>query len=210
VRRALALAGTALLLLGLAACGGDDDAGTGSHGPTSAPEDVTTVPTAQDLPPEDALDLEPIYGEQLKALGLALTDRGGLIDRTGGGYEQSEKGTHLALYVQPIGDRNLVQYLDGIRSVAAIFAESFDRWPGLASFDVCQEPVPKATSTAGEPLPVTQIEMTRAQAEAIDFDTATVVDLVRLSRQDPHGLELRVGSAVARDPGYQAILEAAR
>ncbi len=211
MKRALTLAGVALLLLGPAACGGDDAAGF--HPSTVAPEDVTTsstAPDAKDLPPEDALDLEPIYGDQLAAIGLKLTDRGGLIDRSGGGYEQSAGGTHLALYVQPTGDRNLAQYLDGIRSVSAIFATAFDRWPGLESFDVCQEPVPNPSSPVkGEPLPVTQIELSRAQADAIDFDTVSVVDLVRLSRQVPNGIELRVSSRVASDPAYKAIVAAA-
>jgi hypothetical protein len=213
VRRALALVGAALLLLGPAACGADDQADSGFHPSTVAPEDVTTAapaPDPTDFPPEDAHDLESIYGAQLAAIGLKLTDRGGLIDRTGGGYGQSTTGTHLALYVQPTGERNLAQYLDGIRSVAAIFVDAFERWPALESFDVCQEPVPNPASPAkGEPLPVTQIELSRAQADAIDFSTATVADLVRLSRQDPPGIQLRVSSAVAKDDAYKAIVDAA-
>jgi hypothetical protein len=210
VRRLITVLGAALLLLGPAACGGDDS--SGFHPSTVAPEDVTTsrAPERKNLPPEDALDLEPIYGAQLAAIGLKLTDRGGLIDRTGGGYDQSAGGTHLALYVQPTGERSVAQYLDGIKSVAAIFVTAFDRWPGLESFDVCQEPVPDPSSPVkGEPLPVTQIQLTRPQADAIDFDSVSVVDLVRLSRQVPNGMELRVSTRVANDPAYKAMVAAA-
>jgi hypothetical protein len=211
VKRAVATSAAALLLLGPAACGGDD--GDAFNPSTVAPEDVTTTaapPDLDDLPPQSALDLESIYGDQLADLGLKLTERGGLIDRTGGGYEPSAQGTHLALYVQPTGARNVAQYLEGIRSVGAVFADVFDRWPGLESFDVCQEPVPDPSShTTGEPLPITQIELTRDQAEAIDFDTVTVVDLVRLAHQDPPAMHLRVGGTIARNDAWLAILDAA-
>lgn len=200
---------TVLLAAGLAACADDtDDAAVPS---TIDPADVTTTTaTGADpdgaLPPASADDLEPIYGEQLAELGLQLTGRGGLIDRTGGGYEPSAEGTHLALYVEPIGERSVPQYIDGIRSVAAVFGDVFDRWPGLASYDVCQEP--EGESIGGdEPLPVTQIELTRAEAAAFDWDTVSVVDLVRAAAAQPPGLALRVSSSLANDPAYLAIVD---
>lgn len=199
-RVALAL----LLAAGLAACGDDEQSG-----PTTIdPADVTTTSTTADdgsLPPPGALDLEPIYGDTLAALGLKLTDRGGLIDRTGGGYAASAKGTHLALYVEPIGERTTPQYIDGIRTVAAVFGDVFDRWSGLVSYDVCQEPLGDPAD-GNEPLPVTQIELTRDEAAAFDWDTVTVIDLVRASLARPPGLALRVSSDLAADPAYQAIV----
>ena len=209
-RRQVGAALAIVLVLLTAACSGDD----GDALPTPStidPADVTTTappPDPEELPPAGALDLEPIYGAQLEALGLRLTDRGGLIDRSGGGYAPSAEGTHLALYVEPIGDRTLPQYLDGIRSVAVVFGDVFERWPGLVSYDVCQEPT-TAADARDEPLPVTQIELTREEAEAIDFDTVTVVELVRASLADPPGLALRVSSAIARDPAYLAIVDEA-
>ena len=144
--------------------------------PTSPP------PRADDgsLPPAGALDLEPIYGDALAELGLKLTDRGGLIDRSGGGYVPSAEGNHLALYVEPIDDRTTPQYIDGIRSRgggvrrrvrAVVRPRLLRRVPGARGAD---DPSP-------EPLPVTQIELTRAEAAAFDWDTVTVVDLVRAS-----------------------------
>jgi hypothetical protein len=98
------------------------------------------------------------------------------------------------------------EYLDGIRTVTAIFAgDIFDRWSGLVSFDVCQEPT-AAVDDRPEPLPVTQIEMTRDEAAAFDYATVTVVDLVRASLAEPAGLTLRVSTEVATDPAYEAIV----
>ena len=94
-----------------------------------------------------------------------------LIDRSGGGYVASPTGQHLALYVEPIDDRTMDEYFDGILDVAVVFSDIYDRWPGLETYDVCQEP-PDPDGTQGpEPLPVTQIELTRAESDAIDWDT---------------------------------------
>ena len=53
----------------------------------------------------------------------------------------------------------------------------FERWPGLESYDVCQEPVDDGRSES-EPLPVTQIELTREEAAAFDWATTGSADLV--------------------------------
>lgn len=191
----------AALLLGASACGGSDDTG-------SAP---STVAAPAELPPAAALDLEELYGDALADLGLRLTDRGGLIDRSGGGYQPSATGTHLALYVEPIGERTAEEYVEGIRSVAVVFADVFERWSGLESYDVCQEPAEDAPTPNDqpyddtEPLPVTQIELTREQADAIDWSTVTVAELIAASKQDPPGLALRVASTLVRDPAYRAV-----
>lgn len=204
MRRALGAA----LVLALAACGGDDDAG---QAPSTVDSSSVTTAAPDALPPPAALDLEAVYGDALRELGLRLTDRGGLIDRSGGGYEPSATGTHLALYVEPIGDRSAEEFVEGIASVAAVFGDVFDRWSGLESYDVCQEPVedPPAPNgqpyDASEPLPVTQIELTRAQAAAFDWATVTVEELIEASRADPPGLALRVASSLVRDPAYRAV-----
>jgi hypothetical protein len=173
------------------------------------PADTTTSSTVDPatLPPAEAADLEELYGDALAELGMRLTPRGGLIDRSGGGYVASPTGTHLALYVEPIDDdRSVDAYIDGIVDVAKVFSDIYDRWPGLETYDVCQEP-PDPDGTQGtEPLPVTQIELTRAQSDAIDWDTVTVVDLVRASTAEPPGITLRVGSDLATAEAYQAIV----
>lgn len=191
------------LLLAAASCASDPSATLPSTAPTS-----TTAPSADAgaRPPADALDLEPYYAARLASLGLRLTDRGGLIDVGGSGYRPSATGTHLALYVEPIGDRTAVQYIDGIRDVAAVFADVFDRWPSLESYDVCQEPVDNDGTQEPEPLPVTQIALTREQSAAIDWTSISIAEILRAGRADPPGLALSVGSELAQDPAYAAIL----
>jgi hypothetical protein len=191
------------LVVGAAAC---SEAESADPSPTSEPTEATTsTEAALEVPPAAASDLDVIYGAALADIGLALTDRGGLIDRSGGGYVPSAAGDHLALYVTPTGQRSMQQYVDGIRDVAVIFDDVFERWPGLASFDVCQEPLEDAPP-GREPLPVTQIEVTRQEAAAIDWDAVTAADLVRSSRADPPGLALRVSAELLRSSAYEAIV----
>ena len=175
--------------------------------PSTADPDSTPTELDGELPPPSALDLEPLYGEALAAAGMQLTDRGGTIDRSGGGYVASPEGTHLALYVEPIDPaRTTQEYIDGILDVALVFSDIYDRWPGLETYDVCQEPADPDGTLGPEPLPVTQIELTRAESEAIDWESVTVEDLVRGSLVDPPQLALRVSPALAADPAYQAIV----
>jgi len=193
----------ALLAISVAGCSGDDAADPASTTTT------TEASSAGALPPAGALDLEPIYGAALADLGLQLTDRGGLIDRSDGGYEPSASGHHLALYVEPIGDRTVAEYINGIRDVAVVFGDVFERWPSLASFDVCQEPVEDDGDPTTEPLPVTQIEATREQASTFDWATTSVADIVRASREEPPGIILRVSTELINDPAFEAVVEEA-
>ena len=202
-RRFLVVALAAYLAAGAAACG-DDGGAEGAPVPPASSSD-STEPDGE-LPPPGALDLEPLYGEALAAVGMQLTDRGGTIDRSDGGYVPSPDGTHLALYVEPIDDdRSPQEYIDGILDVALVFSDVYDRWPGLETYDVCQEPADPEGILGPEPLPVTQIELTRAQSDAIDWESVTVEDLVHGSLADPPQLALRVSAELAADPAYQAI-----
>lgn len=202
----------------LVACGDAEHPQRGADEQSTTTLDRAGGPTSTargddgELPSASPLDLVPDYGLALQALGLRLTDRGGLIDRDGGGYVPSAEGRHLALYVEPIGDRTVQQYIDGVRAATAVFADVFQRWPGLESFDVCQEPVDGAGGSGGtsEPVPITQVEVTREQASVIDWESSTVVDLVRAAGTDPPGLALRVSQPVAQDPAYRAILDLVR
>ena len=203
-RRALALALTAVLALGVAGCGDDN----GAEGEPTPPGEVPSTIDPDALPPPTAEELEPLYGDALAAVGMQLTDRGGLIDRSGGGYVASPEGRHLALYVEPIdADRTMQEYYDGILDVALVFSDIYDRWPSLQSYDVCQEPPDPQGNQVEEPLPVTQIELSRAESDAIDWDNVTVEDLVRGSRADPPALGLRVSSEMAAFPAYAALVE---
>ena len=205
--RTAVLGAVVALLVTVTGCGGDD--GDAQSATTGAPADPTTTTSAigDDLPPPGALDLEPLYGAALADLGLRLTDRGGLIDRSDGGYVPSPEGDHLALYVLPVGDYSTEQYIDGIRTVALVFDDVFERWPDLASYDVCQEPTDPDGDQGPEPLPVTQIEVNRAESDAIDWDNVTVEDLVLGSQADPPLLTLRVSSDMAFYPEYADLLK---
>ena len=86
-----------------------------------------------------------------------------------------------------------------------VFSDLFERWPGLVSYDVCQEPIEDDGDPATEPLPVTQIELTKEESAAIDWDTATVVDLFRAAIAEPPEMALRVSSGMATEPAYKAI-----
>ena len=209
MRRRLGIAALAVVLAsGAVACGDDD--GAESPPTTADPASTTTEPPEGSLPPAAARDLEPIYGDALAAIWMRLTDRGGLIDRSDGGYYASATGRHLAMYVEPIdADRSVEEYIDGIRDVALVFSDLFERWPALETYDVCQEPPDPDGTQDEEPLPVTQIELSRAQSDAIDWSGVTVVDIVRASLADPPGLTLRVGSDLAKDPRYVAVVQQA-
>lgn len=196
-----------LLVTTVAACRDDGDDAQPSPSTLDGAGDVTTTREPDgDLPPPGALDLEPIYEDALAELGFLLTDRGGLIDRRGGGYAPSTGGTHLALYVEPIERITPADYVEGIRTVAVVFSDVFERWPGLESYDVCQEPFPE-DDPRDEPLPVTQIELTKAENETIDWDTITTAELIAAAQAEPRGLALRVSSALAQDPVYLAVVD---
>ena len=115
-RTLLVVAAVLLAAVQLVACGDDDSA---DREPTSSGEDG--------LPPDDALDLRPLYGDALAEVGMRLTDRGGLIDTSGGGYEPSPTGRHLALYVEPIDSDAMSRSLEAGRRVTldqvGIFAD---------------------------------------------------------------------------------------
>ncbi len=220
-RGVVALVAAALVLA--VGCG-DDDPSDLARAPSRSTTASTTTSTEQatsttaapatteapsDLPPLAAIELEPLYREALTGLGLRLTARGGLIDRTDSRYEPSPTGTHLALYVEPVGDRTPEQYVEGLGTVTVVFSDVFDRWPGLESFDVCQEPV-DAVDSSDEPQPITQIDMTRSQAAAFDWSTVRPVDVVRAALAEPRGIRLRISPSLADHPSYQAVLDEAR
>lgn len=174
----------AAVVLGAMACGNDSD-------------DTVADP---ELPPVDPLAIAPLFEDELAEIGVRLTDRGGLVDRSNG-YEFSPTGDHVALYVEPVGTYTDEQYVDGIVSITrAVAPLLFATYEGVASFDICQEPRPEE-DLRDEPPPVTQIEMTRDQVEAVDWGAVDLVDL--LERQAAGELVyLRVSPTVAIVESY--------
>ncbi|HEX6311128.1 MAG TPA: hypothetical protein VF152_05845 [Acidimicrobiia bacterium] len=185
----------ALLALGLlAAC--SDDSGSGPEGSGSE--------RAERLPPNDFDQLAEMFDPELAPLGLRLT-RGALVD-TDGGYEVSDTGRHLAVYVEPVGDYTPADYVDGIVTTAQVFLpDVFERWDRLETFDVCQEPLP-SDDDREEPPPVTQLYVARADAAAVEWETTTLPELVAATTPSSPSFRLYVAPAIASDPAY---LEAA-
>lgn len=171
-----------------AACGSDDDSEAA-------------------LPPNDFQQLAEIFGPALEPLGLKLT-RGALIDRSGGGYEPSDSGDHLAVYAEPTGDYTPADYAEGIVPSAQVFLpEVFERWPELRTFDVCQEPRP-GEDDRKEPPPVTQLFVSRAEFRDVDWETVTLAELVAATEPAREGFTLFVASDVKADPAWVELTQA--
>jgi hypothetical protein len=185
------LSSVALIFLMLVAACGDDNAAQS-----------TATPDTAGRPPKNASEIVPLYEDELAELGLLLTPRNGLIDRSNNQYINSAEGQHLAIYVEPTRGRTNEEYVEGILSVTKIFVpDVFERWPRLESMDVCQEPDP-VIDNREEPPPLTQIEFTREQAAAIDWDEVTVADLVAWSKEDPPRLRLTVAEKLEESPEF--------
>jgi len=184
------LAGTAVtltvaLIVGSAACGEDPGAGGSPtpDGPAAAESGLPPIDPAQTLPPNDLASLRRLYDPVLAPLELTLT-RGALIDRSDGGYEPSNTGTHLALYVEPTRTFTPAEFTERLWSLSALVTpDAFARWSGLESYDICQEPNP-GEDDRPEPFPVTQLDITRDAAARIDWTGGDLTDLLVASRTD--------------------------
>jgi hypothetical protein len=164
------LAGCAMVGL-VAACG--DDGGS---------DDLSV--TDSGLP--DATDEEMIaaFDPLVEDLDVVFT-RAALIDREGGGYERSPDGTHLALYVEPTDDYTTAQYVDGVAELTNILTPYvYDRFPGVETYDVCQEPL-GAAGAGTEPPPVTQVEIDRETYETLDFPLSLETIAEQANRHEP-------------------------
>lgn len=157
------------------------------------------------LPPHEPTDIAPLFTDDLADHSVELTDRGGLIDRTEG-YERSPEGTHLALYLERLEEPSADTYVDGILTLTRVFADAFERWPELQSLDVCQERH-RDDPRRNRQLIVTQIELTREVWAVIDWDTATLSDLVVALEEDEESF-LRLSGDLADHPDIQRAQEA--
>ena len=182
----------------LAGCSGDDDAAT-----SEADRDR--------FPPGTADALRPLFADELGALELRLT-RASLV-ATETDYSPSRRGTHLAVYVEPTsGSYSNADYITGLHRATDVFApEVFERWPGLESFDVCQEPRP-GDDDRETPTPLTQVNLTRAQAAEIDWDRADAATVVAASLAQPTDEKIlrRLDLELTRDPLWADVQARAR
>jgi hypothetical protein len=208
-RRIAAVAALGALTLATAACG--SDSGSSQAPPTTSPVPSNGLPAfdaEQQLPPNDIGSLRRLYDPALEPMGLRLT-RGALIDTSNDQYTPSNDGTHLALYVEPTGDYTDAQYLDGFWTVTALITpDVFGRWPGLESYDICQEPLPSVDDRP-EPFPVTQVNITRGAAATVDWANGDLVDLLMVARTDPD-TQIVVNREIRKNPAYEAADAAAK
>jgi hypothetical protein len=151
------------------------------------------------LPPADQAALARLFDPALRPLGLRLVR--GALERPPT-YAVDPHGQHLAIYVQPIGVYTSGDYLDNVTRVASIFLPAvFRRWRGLRSFDVCQEP-PAALDPSAEPLPVTQLVVTRRGAGEVRWQHVTLAGLVAAARRPGPDLVLYLDHGLVTNPLY--------
>jgi hypothetical protein len=196
----------AALAFSMAACG-HDSSDSSTPAPTGG-SGATTPPSP--LPPDNFEELALVFDPMLEPIGLRLT-RGALIDRTGGGYEESDTGTHLALYVEPIDESTYTtaDYVAGVYDVAALVTPYvFDQWTDLETYDICQEP-PNSVDDGPEPFPESQIEVARPFGEGFNWEDGDLTDLLR-EEQGTDELRIIVSRNVMQDPDYKAARQAAR
>ncbi len=162
------------------------------------------------LPPSARKDLVAIFGPKVKKFGLRVT-RAALVDPEN---ERSAKGRHLAIYVEPTGAYTPQDYIDGTVDVSRVFLPYvFQRWKGLRSFDVCQEPRPGVDNRPSPP-PETQIFASRAGNAKIDWSTVDVATLVARSNAEaaaagaarPVKFSLYVAAHLQNTPAYAAAV----
>jgi len=157
--------------------------------------------SAEALPPNDKAAIERVFAPELERLGVRLT-RGALVDLETG--KPSPTGAHLAVYVEPTGDFTPEDYARGtVRTLRAFIPGAFERWGGLRSFDVCQEPL-AATDTRPEPPPVTKVELTKAASRKVRWDDLDLARLLRdAKRLGPRALSVYAKPDVRNTGFYQ-------
>ena len=202
VLRLLAAAG-AVTVVG--ACSDDDDA--------AAPLTPTTVGRAtvaqDDLPVNDTDTLRRLFDPLFEPLGQRVT-RIGLYDLSEG-FVRADDGDHLAIYVEPTDPAGTgwddARYIErAVPGMAAATTFAFERWRGLRSVDVCQEP-PQQANAAAEPPIETQLLVHREASADIDWETAGLADLIAASLRTPDLVEVRARKGLEVHPLWRAAVE---
>ena len=162
-----------------------------------------------DLPPSNRAALAKMFREELKPLGLRVSR--GLLQNLDT-YKEDPTGTHLALYLSPTSSKYATaDYVHNFARITRVFVPMvFDRWKGLESFDICQEPV---NDPRDEPPPVTQIYVNRSALDRVgSWKKATLPDLLAASPKDrrQRGADYYVyfDNDVLQDPKFQKAADA--
>ena len=163
-----------------------------------------------DLPPAKKAALAKMFRDELKPLGLHVSR--GLLQNPDT-YDPDPSGTHLALYVTPTSsDYGSADYVENFTKLTRVFVPMvFDRWKGLETFDICQEPLDDARK---EPPPVTQIFVSRSALDRVGkWKQATLTELLAAAPKDrrQRGADYYVyfNGDVRQDPTFQAAADAA-
>jgi hypothetical protein len=176
--------------------------------PAGAGAGAETQDRNRRLPPSSRTALVKLLGPRVEPLGLHVT-RAALVDAEN---RRSPTGTHLAVYVEPDGPYTPTEYLAGTITVSRVFLPFvFDRWPGLRSFDVCQEPVTSVDDRSEPPPPETQVFVRRRGAGGVDWEHADLAALLAESDRAaseagdsrPVALTLFVAEDLQRAPEYE-------
>jgi hypothetical protein len=211
-----AIASALLLVVFAAACG--DDVVSTTRAATTAPASPTTAVTtstmitttsadtlptlpvtADDLPPPDVAAVAVLFDPLVEPLGYRV-GRASLIDRAT--YRETPEGRHLALYLTPLTAKTADQYATDFLAIARTFMPTiFDHWPGLESFDVCQEPYEWEGATA--PPGLTVFDIDRESAGEIDWQTVDLAGLL-LADGQLEGLAIFAQEEIHSSPVWQA------
>ena len=202
---------TALAVVALTACAGVSADTTTTSAVVSTSDvanQTTTTSVAADttttepefLPPHLDADVVALFDPIVQPYGFRVT-RGSLVDLAS--YQASPDGRHLAVYVAPLSDFTPDEHAEAFVTLARIFLPSvFERWSGLESFDICQEP---HLWPEGQPPAVTLFDIDRDSAEEIDWDTVTLGELIDLSEDHPHVRVIANADVAASAPWREAI-----
>ena len=162
------------------------------------------------LPPADKAALAKLFRKELQPLGLRVSR--GLLQNAET-YEPDPKGTHLALYLTPKSSSYATaDYVANFAKITRVFVPMvFDKWKGLRTFDICQEPV---DDPRDEPPPVTQIYVSRDALDRVgNWKKATLVELLAASPKDrrQRGADYYVyfNGDIRRDPTFQKAADEA-
>jgi len=144
--------------------------------------------SAAALPPGTVAELAPTIDPLVAPLGLRLA-RAELVRRG--------SGRHLALYLQPVDAYTDDRYIDTIVPLAAVLTPFvLRRWPGLGSYDVCQEPAPGVDDRA-VPDSVTVLDVDRHYGAATDWSRARLSKLVADTLDHRPGIVVGVTSRLS-------------
>jgi hypothetical protein len=175
----------------VASCGGYAGNTTATTAPTvttpipastTTLADTTTTAEAEFLPGHTTEAVVALFSDVVEPLGFRVT-RGSLVDLTA--YRSSPEGRHLAVYVAPLEEFNPGEHAEAFMPLVRLFVPMvFERWAGLESFDICQEP--HSWPGGGTPPAVTLFDIDRATADGIDWETVTLGDLIDLADGHDH------------------------